>query len=164
MRMLWGLCLAFVLAGAALAQPRPAPDFAATTLAGAPVTLQSLRGKVVLVLVWSTRCPVCLDKMPELRRNLAGWRGRDFVVLALSQDAAEADLRAYAQALAASGSTSPQLLLAWRRAPGHRDNLGDVSPQMPATFVIDRQGRLLREARGRWDPELWNEIAEVVLQ
>lgn len=154
-------------AAPAWAQPAtlpPAPALQGLAVDGTPVTLQALRGRVVLVLVWSTRCPVCMDQMPELRRNLAGWRGRDFVVVALNQDTTEADLRRYVDALAAIGaSSSPQLQILWRRAAQHRDGFGDVPERQPATFLIDREGRLVAQARGRWDPELWNQVAEVLL-
>lgn len=158
------VCLgALALAGMAAAQPR-APALAGVSLDGLAVDLQSLRGKVVLVFVWSTRCPVCMDQMPELRRNLAGWQGRDFVVLALSQDASADDVRAYARAMAAVGTPQgAQFRLLWRRAPGHRDDLGELPERLPATFLVDREGRLVKQSRGRWDPELWNEVAEVLL-
>ena len=132
---------------------------------GQPVSLQALRGKVVLVFLWSTDCPVCLDKMPEIRRNLEGWKGRDFVVLALNQDGRESELKAYEAALQGSGVVGqPQLQWLWRRAPGHRDNLGAVNTHLPSTWVLNREGQLVRQHTGRWNPTLWDEVAELVLQ
>jgi len=42
----------------------PAPDFTASTLEGAPVTLAKLRGKTVLLDFWSKSCTPCLRSMP----------------------------------------------------------------------------------------------------
>jgi peroxiredoxin len=169
----WGL---FVAGPAAWAQgvtgaPRaasaavPALALSGVNRQGRPFALPDLRGKVVLLFVWSTDCPVCLDKMPEIRRNLEGWKGRDFVVLAVNQNTREADLKAYESALLASGVPAhPQMQWLWRQAPGHRDNLGALSPHLPSTWVLDREGRTVRQHMGRWNPALWDEVAELVLQ
>ena len=42
----------------------PAPDFTATTLEGAAVTLSKLRGKTVILDFWSKSCTPCLRSMP----------------------------------------------------------------------------------------------------
>ena len=59
-------------AGNKAAQPVRPAALKGVTESGKPVDLASLRGKVVMVVAWSTRCAVCLDNMPELRRRLAG--------------------------------------------------------------------------------------------
>jgi thiol-disulfide isomerase/thioredoxin len=56
-----------------LAQPSAAPAVDGRTLEGKPFSLAGLRGKVVLLMFWSTDCAVCRDKMPELRQNYEGW-------------------------------------------------------------------------------------------
>ena len=60
-----GLALAIVVY-VLVAQKRPAPQVTFNTLAGKAVSLQSLRGKVVLVSFWATTCPGCIKEMPEL--------------------------------------------------------------------------------------------------
>lgn len=45
-----------------------APDFAATHLEGRRVSLSQLRGEVVLLNVWATWCPPCLEEMPSMQR------------------------------------------------------------------------------------------------
>lgn len=162
------LCVAGLLACAsgALAQggpPAASPQLSGHTLQGEAVNLQRLRGKVVLIFLWSTECPVCLDKMPEYRRNLEGWRGKDFVVIAVNQDRSLDDLRRYDDVLATMMPRDPQMKMVWRRDAAHRDTLGEAPARLPTTFVLDRQGRIVREIRGRVAPELWNDIAELVL-
>jgi peroxiredoxin len=73
---------------AAQAVPNAMPNamLVGKTMQPATVDLAQLKGKVVLLFFWSTDCAVCLDKLPELRRNLEGWRGKDFVIVAVSQD------------------------------------------------------------------------------
>lgn len=51
-----------------------APDFTLNDLAGKPVSLDALRGKVVIVNFWATWCPPCRAEMPSmelLHRELA---------------------------------------------------------------------------------------------
>jgi tetratricopeptide (TPR) repeat protein len=44
-----------------------APDFSFTSSEGEHLTLDDLRGKVVVLDFWGTWCPPCVDSVPELR-------------------------------------------------------------------------------------------------
>jgi thiol:disulfide interchange protein len=48
--------------------------------------LSDYRGKVVVLNIWATWCPPCRREMPELNRIADAWRGRDVVVLAVSDE------------------------------------------------------------------------------
>ena len=150
--------------GAAAAAPAGAPVLAGQTSRGEPVNLESLRGSVVLVFVWSSRCPVCLDKLPELRRNLEGWLDKPFVIVALNHDRSPDQMANYERALELTGSARPQLKNLWRGASAHRDSFGDLPQAMPMSMVFDKSGVLRKEVRGRVPAELWDDIAELVLE
>ena len=60
-----GLLLSLAPTAAPAQALSDAPALSGRTLSAEPFDLSALRGKVVLVLFWSTDCPVCLDKMPE---------------------------------------------------------------------------------------------------
>lgn len=157
--------LASLAVGAACAQA-PAPQRASLvgkTMQPATVDLQQLRGKVVMLFFWSTACPVCLDKLPELRRNLQGWRGKDFVIVAVSQDRSMDDLKAYEQVLDRISPPDAQMKIVWRRDPAHRDSFGDLPTNTPTTVVLDRNGVVTKQVRGRMAPELWDDVAELIL-
>lgn len=157
------LLLMFILA--ALPWPAAADGpavFAGRTGSGAPVDLARLQGNVVLLFFWSTQCPVCIDKLPELRRNLEGWRGKPFVIVAVNTDRSAEDARAYERAVNAT-SPNAQFLVVWRQESDHRDSFGELPPQSPTTAVIDAGGKVVRLVRGRIAPEVWNDIAELLL-
>ena len=156
----------FGWAGVAQAQAPVAatmPTLVGRTMQPAAVDLKALRGKVVLVFFWSTDCAVCLDKLPELRRNLDGWRGKDFEILAVSQDRRLADLAAYEKVLDKVVAPNPQMKIVWRRDPVHRDSFGDLPVNVPTTVVIDRAGKVVKQMQGRVPAELWDDVAELVL-
>lgn len=161
---LFGLLTACLLGLApAAGYGAPAPTLSGHTAQGQVVDVAALRGKVVMVLFWSTDCAVCLDKLPELRRNLAGWRGKDFVVIAVNQDLMARDLAAYEKVLDAVAAPDPQMKIVWRRDPQHHDGFGEFPLREPHTVVIDRSGNVSKSVHGRFPSELWDDVAELLL-
>ena len=69
------------------------PQIEGKTIDGSPFSLATLKGKVVLVMFWSTGCAVCRDKMPELRNNYEGWAGKPFELVAINTDTRVQDFR-----------------------------------------------------------------------
>jgi peroxiredoxin len=163
LRSLAILALATALGASALAQTPTAPALVGKTMQPATVDLAQLRGQVVLLFFWSTDCAVCLDKLPELRRNLEGWRGKDFHIIAVSQDRSMADLKAYEQVLDKVAPPNPQMKIVWRKDPAHKDSFGELPLRTPTTVVLDRSGKIAKTIRGRVPAELWDDIAELVL-
>jgi len=61
---------------------RPAAAFTLTSFDGAPVTLDALRGKVVVLNFWASWCyPACYEEAPVLERAWRAYRDRGVVVL-----------------------------------------------------------------------------------
>lgn len=145
------------------AQAAPPVVLVGKTVQGATVDLASYKGKVVLLFFWSTECAVCLDQLPEMRRNLNGWRGQDFLIVAVNQDRAMADLSAYERVLDRIAPPNPQMKIVWRRDSAHRDSFGDLPQKSPTTLIIDRKGALVKSVTGRAAPEVWDDVAELVL-
>jgi thiol-disulfide isomerase/thioredoxin len=64
----------------------PAPQSFLGGKDGATTTLQTFRGKVVLVNFWATWCAPCIKELPSLVSLQAKLGGAGFTVLALSED------------------------------------------------------------------------------
>lgn len=79
---------------AAPAAAEPAPTFTLKTLAGGePVSLESLRGKTVVLDFWATWCPPCEFQVPELNRFYEAHRGdSDVAVFGISIDVEGTDV------------------------------------------------------------------------
>lgn len=67
-------------------QPEPLPDIQFVNGSGAPITLSSLKGKVVLLNVWATWCAPCREEMPGLAKLQAELGSDKFEVVALAVD------------------------------------------------------------------------------
>jgi peroxiredoxin len=124
--------------------PVTAPDFAVTDLDGRAVRLSALRGRVVLLNVWTTWCAPCREEMPSLDRLNARMRDRAFTLLAVSQD--EEGRRAVEPFVQQTKLSFPVYL-----DPGHQ--VGDRYEVWgyPETFVIDRNGIVVERVIGPRD-------------
>jgi peroxiredoxin len=63
-----------------------APDFSFTTLDGEYVSLEDLKGKVVLIDFWATWCRPCVKATPGLKRIQDKLKDEPFVILGISAD------------------------------------------------------------------------------
>jgi thiol-disulfide isomerase/thioredoxin len=162
MKTLSTLILALAaLSGGALAAAPVAPPLAGPTLEGKPFQLASLRGKVVLVMFWSTGCAVCRDKMPELRRNYQGWQGQPFELVLVSVDRRMADLQAYEEIISRTVPLTQRFVQLWAGQAGYSDGFGKPG-QLPASFLLDKSGRIVERYEGRIPAEAWDRIAELL--
>jgi peroxiredoxin len=129
----------------------PAPDFAVPDLGGRAVRLSALRGKVVLVNVWTTWCPPCREEMPSMQKLYERMRGRDFELLAVSQDEGG---QSVVEPFVKDMKLSFPVLVDPERQVGERFGVWGY----PETFVIDRNGFVVDRVIG---PRDWSAPAEV---
>lgn len=126
--------------GAASASTR-APDFELTALSGDSISLEALRGRVVLVNFWATWCPPCRIEMPGFQRVYERKRDEGFTIVGISTDAlGSARVTAF---LRERGITYP---VAMANRTVARDFGG--ANTLPTSFLIDREGRIRHEVRG----------------
>lgn len=150
---------------ALMAQTVPAPGtppvLRGSTLDGKTFDLQAMRGKVVMVVFWSTDCAVCRDKMPELRANVKGWAGQPFELVGVSTDRQRSNAVSYQQLVNATVPSSQRFTTLWSGEPQYRDSFGSPS-QLPAAFLLDKSGALVEQYHGRIPPEAWDRIADLL--
>jgi thiol-disulfide isomerase/thioredoxin len=155
----------------ALAQPPKStaavvqPVVQGMTLDKKKFQLAALKGKVVMLMFWSTDCPVCRDKMPELRRNVQGWVDKPFELVLVSTDLKMADVDGYNAILNKSVPMNQRFTQLWSGEPGYKDNLNltkTSAGQLPLTYILGKDGKVLHRIQGRIPANMWDDIAELL--
>jgi len=120
-----------------------APDFALKSDSGRNVRLSELRGQVVLVNFWASWCSPCRQELPLLNKIFTRYRAAGFTLLAISVD----DDRKNAEAML------KRLELQFPTLFDGNKNVVKLYgvDTMPATLVIDRDGRVRYLHRGYYD-------------
>ena len=137
------------------------PQIEGKAIDGSPFKLASLKGKVVLVMFWSTGCAVCRDKMPELRTNYEGWAGKPFELVAINNDARAQDFLDYERIISRTVPLKQRFIQLWTGESGYKDNFGKPV-QLPAAFLVDKTGKIVERYVGRIPPEAWDRIADLL--
>jgi cytochrome c biogenesis protein CcmG/thiol:disulfide interchange protein DsbE len=112
-----------------------APAFSLTTLSGEEVSLDALRGKVVIVNIWTTWCAFCESEMPAFQNVYEAFKMQNDIVILAVNSTAQDDLTAVGQFAARKGLQFAIPL----DTDGHVTRLYQVRA-LPTTFFIDRQG------------------------
>lgn len=137
------------------------PELEGTTADGQRLQLAGLRGRVVLVFYWSTGCAVCRDKMRELRANLKGWQDAPFTLFGVNMDERRQDWLDYERLVVQSVQGNQRFGSVWAGGADYRDTM-DRPTQLPSACLIDKDGRLVEQYRGRVPAQAWDRIADLI--
>ena len=108
------------------------------------VSVRELRGKVLLVNLWATWCPPCVREMPSLQRLYEQFNSQGLTVLGINTSD-RTDLPGIKSWLLKRNLTFLNL-------KGDHDGPPLVSSlNIPQTFVIDKQGRLIANKTGDYE-------------
>ncbi len=131
----------------ACAEDQATPDYTARPLGGhGKVSLASFRGQVVLLNTWATWCSPCRKEMPAFETLYRQYRDQGLKVVGVNIDEGQADSEVE-RYVASLGISFP----IWRDPENRFSKLFRVLG-VPETFLIDREGMIARQWRGRMDP------------
>lgn len=134
-----------VAASLALGGREEAPSLSYILLDGQQRRTDDLRGKVVLVNFWATSCTTCVKEMPALVDMHRKFQSGGFETLSVAMDY---DVPAYVQNFVQSRALPFQVT---------HDRSGEIAREFgkvaitPTTFVIDKQGRIVKRYVGEPD-------------
>ena len=134
--------------------PPQAPQVEFRTLLGERFQTNDLRGKVVLVEFWATSCVTCVEEMPKVIQTYQKYRGQGFETVAVAMD-----------------YDPPNHVLNYATRNGlpfkvALDVSGDIARRFgnvrltPTSFLIDRQGRIVKQYLGAPDQAQFHALVE----
>lgn len=145
-----------------------APDFVARDLQGNLVSLDDLRGEVVLLNIWATWCPPCREEMPSMQRLYRELGPGGLRVVAVSIDAAagERDVVGRPGGDVAEFAERMGLTFDIWHDPSADVQRSYRTTGIPESFVIDRNGRIVKKVIGatEWDSEANRELIRRLLE
>ena len=122
-----------------------APDTEFVLLDGRKISMQSLRGRPVMISFWATTCPPCVEEIPDFMRLYNAWHPLGFELIAVAmpydpptrvQEFVQRHQLPYPVALDIDGRITSAF--------------GGV-PYVPAAFLIAPNGTIEMNTTGRLD-------------
>lgn len=133
-----------------------APDFELPDLSGKNVRLSELAGKVVILNFWATWCGPCRQEVPDFVRLQSKYRDQGLTIVGLSLDA---DGARAVRPFAEEYDVNYTMLLANDETA---DRFGGILG-IPTTFVLDRQGKVVKKFIGKMDLKTFEEAIQPLL-
>ena len=123
---------------------------------GAPVSLSSYRGKVVVLNFWASWCPPCKEEAPILSRWQPRLKARNGTIVGVDVLDVSSDAERFARE---HKLDFPHL----RDGDGSRLKAFEVVGY-PETIVLDRRGRIAATSRGTIDDRFFPQKVEPLLK
>jgi peroxiredoxin len=139
-----------------------APVFSLPDLKGDRVDLFSFKGQVIILEFWATWCGPCREEIPVLNQLYRKYRDRGLVVIGISLDRKEPqEVKKFLD----------QLQVDYINVMGGEEILEKYSQiaklgpirAIPATFVIDRKGRICQKFLGLTEKGILEETLQPLL-
>ncbi len=157
-KLMTDLATAFVLLFAFQAQAKsktgqPAPPFEVKLFDGTKTTLESYRGKVVVINYWATWCGPCKAEIPMMSRyhQLAKTRGFEIIGVVTKDSVSPKQL------------TKLSVALSYPLASDLKGKYGQIDDAVPTNYVIDRKGVLRYAKAGSFDPQEFVDLINPLL-
>lgn len=132
-----------------------APPFEVRTDTGQRIRLEDYRGKVLLLTFWATWCPHCRRQIAAMEKLLEDYKSKKIEMLALSVDKEGwQKVSPYLK----EHKLSLSVALATGRIPQDYGASGGI----PLSYVIDREGKVVKDFRGALDEDVLTRLGEAI--
>lgn len=130
-----------------------APDFTLNDLQGKPLSLSSLKGKIVVLDFWGSWCGWCIKGMPEMKKYYEKYKGKGLEILGVDCNDAEDKWKA-----AVEKHALPWLHV--REAEKGAVTVKYAVSGYPTKVVVGKDGKILKVVEGE-DPEFYTYLDEL---
>jgi len=132
-----------------------APQLELETVDGKTLNLESLHGHVVLLNFWATWCGPCRDEIPELNSLQHDFSDSGLKVIGVSWDDSGEGIRQFQTEI-------PQDYTVALGGENFQEQFAGIR-SLPATIVIDREGRIRQKIIGARDKKGFASVVEPLL-
>ena len=123
-----------------------APNFSVPAFPSGSSEFESYHGQIVVLNLWATWCPPCVEETPSLVQFAEKMRDRGVIVLSISVDEDQKALQDFIRENHISYPVG--------RDPDRSLSARYGTFQFPETYILDRQGRVAEKVIGAID---WND-------
>jgi peroxiredoxin len=142
-----------------------APDFELADTSGKTVRLSDLRGQVVLLDFWATKCGGCVEEIPGFIEVATVYRSRGLAALGVSEDIVYENLSGPDQAWNQVRSFVRDHKVTYTVVLDDRqvDRRYNITA-LPLTYLVDRRGRIAAKYTGIVDRSNLEQNIEALLR
>ena len=140
-------CLTLVVSFSAQATDEELRSLSLVDVEEQPISLESFKGKVILLNFWATWCPPCIKEMPSMERLRNQLTGKPFEVVAINVGESPTTVSSFMLELDTE-LTFPILLDQDAKSFGQLGLRG-----LPMTLILDHEGNIIEKVLGGrdWD-------------
>lgn len=156
-RLLLWFSVALLALGLSGCGDQRAPESSFILLDGSRLTSSQLQGKVSLINFWATSCTTCVAEMPDLAATYAKYQARGYETIAVAM---QYDPPSYVVNFAQTRQLPFKVAI---------DNTGVLARDWgdvkltPTTFLVDKQGRIVKRYVGTPDFQELHQLIEKLL-
>lgn len=162
--LIWGLFISSApVERVQLQDLGPAPQLSLGGLDGTPISLDALRGSVVLVDFWGTWCQSCVEEMPGFEAVYRRYQERGFTILAVAVEFDRTAEQRQAKVQAKVNELGVTFPVVMGDDPSVEAFGGKVE-NFPQAYLIDRQGTVRQAVVGARPEAFWDRLVRTLLE
>ena len=129
------------IAKSTLTQPGDkVPNFQIETINGEILDTNKLQGKIILLNLFTTTCPICQEEFPYLQKLSEQIQDKDFLLLSIGREHNKKELEEFV--------SKKGLTFTFAADPERKIYKNFATQYIPRTYLIDRKGIIIKQSVG----------------